>query len=59
MTREEIAATIAERTAGHGGPLSRACFDIRCDECGLWGCHCRCHYVTEAHLRRIIREATG
>lgn len=24
--------------------LSRACFDGRDDECGLWGCQCRCHH---------------
>jgi hypothetical protein len=56
VTRDEVAAVIAERTAGHGGPLSRACFDTRDDECGLWGCHCRCHFVTATHLQHIIRH---
>jgi hypothetical protein len=54
VTREEVAARIAERKLGHPGPLSRACFDDRCDECGLYGCQCRCHYVTPEQLRRII-----
>lgn len=57
MTKEELDAVIAERTFGHGGPLSRACFDRRDEECGLWGCHCRCHFVTEAQLRRMFRES--
>jgi len=56
MTRDEVRAIIADRTAGHGGPLSRACFGTCCDDCGLWGCHCRCHYVSATQLRRIMRE---
>lgn len=53
-TREEINAMIAARTLNHPGPLSRACFDKRDDDCGLWGCQCQCHYVTAAQLRRIV-----
>jgi len=54
VTREELAERIAERKMGHPGPLSMACFDIHCDECGLWGCQCRCHYISPERLRRII-----
>jgi hypothetical protein len=54
VTGEEVAARIAERKMGHPGPLSRACFDARCDECGLWGCQCRCHYLSAEQVRRFI-----
>lgn len=54
MTGEEVAAQIAKMKMGHLGPLSRACFDERCDECGLWGCQCRCHYLSAEQVRRII-----
>jgi hypothetical protein len=54
MTSDEIAAIIAERTMGHDGPLSYACFTAWCNDCGLWGCQCRCHYVSAAQLRRIM-----
>lgn len=55
MTREELEQLIAWRTRGHGGPLSRACFDGRCDDCGLYGCNDRCHYVSAAQLRRLMK----
>ena len=55
MTRDEVQAIIDERTSDHPGPLSRACFDKRDDDCGLWGCQCKCHYVTAAQLRKIVR----
>jgi hypothetical protein len=46
MTRVEVAAQIRDRRADHlgSGPLSRACFDARCIECGLGECTCGCHH---------------
>jgi hypothetical protein len=46
VKKEEVEAQIAERRADHltNGPLSRACFDARCDDCGLDTCTCGCHH---------------
>lgn len=44
--RNKIRAQIDDRRADHiqDGPLSRACFDARCPECGLSTCTCGCHH---------------
>lgn len=46
MKRKEVEDRINARRAAHltDGPLTRACFDARCDECSRADCTCGCHY---------------